>query len=260
MGSVAVEQARANLLDIFNASAESIDWLCGFEELDVSKLDSDRDFHCSGHLGTVLYGLSMGDLPPQAKSTCSASAKGPHAFMIRVGRRWQCQLYAKQAQVRTLPKSYWEDPLARMKAIDDAEEVLRFECRTFRPVNREKQIAKVADLTSEKVTEVNRYFFERCLFDRPVGGAFELREIVMSMLGEPDCRRSVPMVLGHLQLERLGLTSPSSPNTRTKVRKLTNRFSLSSKILEPREGSRVRLDYDSGVAVSEPESLIPWGV
>jgi hypothetical protein len=245
-----VEDAMVFLRHTYEAAESLVEWAIPFEHLAIKRLDSDRDFHGVEDIPGLLAALSHLVTPRAAQSFTWGENAELHSIGFQNGGRWKVQLYDKKKELenkwrRTSPAD--RPPIEA--AIAQADGMVRFECRTLTPVNKEKHIATLGDLTPELLESVNRSFFDKCHFGQEVEGCPKIHRLMVESLGDPDLMKPVAGMLTYLLYESEGLGSPYSRNTNDLNKRLAREYGVSSADFRCPTSKAMGLDFDLGELV-----------
>jgi hypothetical protein len=246
-------EALDHLRRTYDRTAELVKWAVPFDELEILKLDTDRDFVGVDDIPGLLAALSQLPVPRASKGFAYWTKEGDHSLGFTVRRRWKGQLYDKERQLSDRLKEIMpvERPAVE-KAITAAKGTLRFEARTMRRVNRELNIATLAELTPEIVESINRQIFERCHFGQDVGSRSKLRELIEGSFKDSTAGE-MGKIIGMLFLEKEGFLSPFSHNPTSHYRRRAKELGISTADLVNEGDSSYQLDYDKGILLSNEE-------
>src|SRR3984885_13260418 len=139
--SVELSEALAALYRTYELGSEFVEWAVPFEDLSIKRLDSDRNFSGIEDISGTLAALSHLTVPTLPQALAWRTSRGVHSIGCLKAGRWKTQLYNKKLELQH--KLARTDSAARQpieEAIARADGVLRFECRTWTPVNKEKHI------------------------------------------------------------------------------------------------------------------------
>jgi hypothetical protein len=239
--------ALAALYRTYELGSELVEWAVPFEDLSIARLDSDRDFIGVEDIPEILTALSHLIVPNLAQGFGWRTVVGTHSIGCIKQGRWKAQLYNKKLELEhKRAKAAPADRPPIEAAIDQADGVLRFECRTLTSVNKEKHTATLGDLTPDLLESVNRSFFDRCHFGQEVEGRSKIHRLMAESLGEPSSTRSVARMVTYLLYESEGLGSPYSRNTNQTHKKLARDLGVSSADFKCQISDAMRLDFESG--------------
>ena len=243
--TLSVSEAHLAIQEIYNSASRLVEWACDPEHLQLSRLDTVRDFRRVDYINEVISAYRDMSVPWGAESRDWGNDQGYTSVCYRKPKRWKGQLYNKAEEVVSrAKKAQGSEREALYRHAEDAKGVLRFELAARRPVLRARGITQVADLTQEVASRLNRSYFERIGFDKEIGGVNKVK--AAAIYADEEDYKQFPNVLALLSMEKLGLPIPWSHNTISKYRKLANTLALSASDLSDTERPSVRLDYNAG--------------
>ena len=191
-------------------------------------------------------------MTPRAAQSFTWGENGElHSIGFMNGGRWKVQLYDKKKELQNKWKrSSPADRPPIEAAIDQADGILRFECRTLTEVNKEKGITTLGDLTDESLASVNRSFFDKCRFGQEVEGWSKVHRVMVESLEDSASTKDIAGMLTHLMYLSEGLESPRrSRNTIQKHRRLAENLGVSEVDFQVSDSKAMQLDYESGTMV-----------
>jgi hypothetical protein len=256
-----LSQAMDMLRHTYECAGAFVRWAIPFESLAIKRLDSDRDFHGIDDIPGVLAALGHLAVPPLSQHYIWSTTKGVHAIGSTKAGRWKAQLYDKQAQlVHLRSRAALEDRPPIAAAINQADGIIRFECRTWTPVNKEKGIATIGDLTDDLLNAVNRSYFDKCQFGRAVEGWSKVHRLMADSLEESASTKDIAGMLTHLLYLSEGLSSPyRSRTTIQKYRRMADEFEFSQVDFRVSKSKAMYLDFDSGeLLVDGADPKLAW--
>ena len=247
---MALPDALAALYRTYELGSELVEWAVPFEGLSIMRLDTNRDFNGIEDIPGILAALSHLTVPTAAQGFEWRTRLGTHSIGCLNSGRWKAQLYDKKKELenkwrRTSPAD--RPPIEA--AIAQADGMVRFECRTLTPVNKEKHIANLGDLTPELLESVNRSFFDKCHFGQEVEGQPKIHRLMVESLGDPDLMKPVAGMLTYLLYESEGLGSPYSRNTNDLNKRLARKYGVSSADFRCPTSKAMGLDFELGELV-----------
>jgi len=233
-------EAMEVLRQIFELASGVVEWGVPFEDLSVSRLDTTRDFCGIEDIPEVLVALSHLPIPGQAQRDIWATSGGLHGISVQVASRWRAQFYDKQKQLAGLR------PAVPDELTDAAQGVLRFECRTWRSVNRVKPFATIGGLSHEVLDAHNRHYFDLCQFGQEVTGFSKVQEGIARSLMESKSDDFARM-LGHQHFIAQTGKGPYNPVTNAKYKKMAKELNISVADLMSAATRSLQLDHATGL-------------
>jgi len=245
--SMPLPEALAALYRTYELGSELVDWAVPFEDLSIKRLDSDREFTAIEDIPGILAALSHLNVPNLAQGFAWRTSLGLHSIGCIKSGRWKAQLYNKKLELHhKLTTAAPADRPPIEAAIGQADGVVRFECRTWTPVNKEKHIATLGDLTPEALESVNRSFFDKCHFGQEVEGQPKIHRLMAESLGDPDLMKPVAGMVTQLLYESEGLSAPYSRNTSSLYKRLAKEYGVSAADFKCPTSKAMGLDFESG--------------
>ncbi len=165
------------------------------------------------------------------------------------GGRWRFSIYDKAAEMYHQAAKRPRDRGYLNSLAQQAEGTIRTELLLRRPVLKEKGIFTLSDVTEERMSKLHRAYYRRVGLDKEVGGLDKVKAAAV-MASEEDYKMVLD-VIGMLEMEAMRLPVPRSQPTLAKYRKAAERLGLSAADFVRGRESSLRLDYESGVLVSQ---------
>lgn len=167
------------------------------------------------------------------------------------GGRWRFSTYDKAAEMYHQAAKRPQDRCYLNRLAQQAEGTIRTELLLRRPVLKEKGISTLSDLTEERMNSLHHSYYRRVGLDKEVGGLDKVKAAVV-MASEEDYKVALD-VIGMLEMQAMRLPVPRSQPTLDKYRKVAERLGLSAADFVRGRESSLRLDYESGVLVSQTD-------
>lgn len=236
---------------VYMEALDFVDWAVAPEDMRVMRLDVDRDFRSDLPIRTILDAIgATRTLPYRARGGYWGNEEGFTSVVRGHGKRWLARLYDKSEEIASRARRT-EDQAHKHRLLSEAAQaqgLLRFETRMRSPVLTEAGIARLGDLTDDRVTEVSKKFFQRAGYNEEVGSIDKIQAAAILM--DPSEYKNLHKVIGVLAMEAMGLPPSPSENTHRSLKGVARRLGLSAADFSGRSDASFRLDFDAARVVS----------